>query len=342
MIKSITFNEGGKGYIYKKVQEPHKPKRHNSREEMVYDKHPERFGQDMEAYEKKLAEYKKDPDAYVLPCAKNLVGRTFTFEPGKINILFGPNASGKTTILRSIAGEAMCFDGFTSPLTLDQLSFYGLGDSDTMKDILNTQANMKKNSSDVDWDGAPVYYHNFAERQKNGRTCGSLVGSVLDNIMEETAFVFESGSKSSGQLEKIIMNRVLNSAAGQYKMHDIIDTNQKIQTSQSMGGMNSYYRGLYDSQREYFSKKPMYDVESTVTLLLDEVDKSLDITAQLMLYQKALPLLVEKFGTQVILVSHNPLVLSSLIKGNPLYNIISVDDKYTEEITKQLSGVHYE
>ena len=43
---------------------------------------------------------------------KNVVERTFEFFPDRINILFGPNQCGKTTVLRAIAHSIGIIDGW--------------------------------------------------------------------------------------------------------------------------------------------------------------------------------------------------------------------------------------
>jgi hypothetical protein len=67
-------------------------------------------------------------------------------------------------------------------------------------------------------------------------------------------------------------------------------------------------------------------------MLFDEVDKSMDILNVFLLYTEALPMLVEKTGVQIILVSHNPLVLLNKIREK--FNFISIDDEYTNECLK--------
>ena len=45
-----------------------------------------------------MKEYNKNKNNYILGCSSNLIGKKFIFEDKKINVIFGPNASGKTTI----------------------------------------------------------------------------------------------------------------------------------------------------------------------------------------------------------------------------------------------------
>ena len=78
------------------------------------------------------------------------------------------------------------------------------------------------------------------------------------------------------------------------------------------------------------------------TILMDEIDKSLDIFNVAGLYMEAIPRLVRETNCQIILVSHSPLMVSKNIRESKYYNIISMDDKYTEGCMKALSGISFE
>lgn len=47
-------------------------------------------------------------------------------------------------------------------------------------------------------------------------------------------------------------------------------------------------------------------------------------------YSEVLPALSEKYGQQIIIISHSPLVLRDRIYKSDRYNFISIDDEYTE------------
>ena len=44
---------------------------------------------------------------------------------------------------------------------------------------------------------------------------------------------------------------------------------------------------------------------------------------------------------QIIIVSHSPLILTRNIYENPLYNIISMDDEYTDECLDKLKNYSF-
>ena len=93
--------------------------------------------------------------------------------------------------------------------------------------------------------------------------------------------------------------------------------------------------------REYIEKygSDMKD-DCKLTLLLDEIDKSLDITNVVFLYKELLPRLRKVLDLQIIMISHNPIVLSSLLSEDD-YNIISLNQEYTENVYNVLENATF-
>ena len=113
MIKSVTFPKKGEGYIYTKPNNPggapsKKDRRYNDFDTKTFkDKfNQEKYDKDYKEWEADKKFYDENKGKFINPAAEFLVGKTFNFEPGKLNIIFGPNGCGKTTILKAIAGNA--------------------------------------------------------------------------------------------------------------------------------------------------------------------------------------------------------------------------------------------
>lgn len=325
MIKSVTFPLEGVGYIYKKVEKPEKPKKENRYRKTSYD-------EEMEAYKKKLSFYKKHKDEFVLPASKNLVGKTFEFQDGKINVLFGPNACGKTTILKAIAGTAMIEDGFTSFRKPIEFGLFEM-----KRNIQSIVDELKKNSSVVEWDGTPIYYDNFDKTRANSYGMfGNLVGSALQDLRDEIEYHMTSKRISAGQNTLYITNKILRICQEPISMKSLCDNQIKKFT-----GCNETWKKTGKTNYEYFSSYEGFEKEIYPTLVFDEMDKSLDIETVWKLYTEFLPVLVEKYKNQIILVSHSPLILTETIFNNPSYNIVSVDEDYTNSIKETLKNVKF-
>ena len=197
MISLITFPKKGNGYLYQKYEKPEKPDKNNRRSRTSYEER-------LKEYNEELAHYNANKGKFILPAAYNLVGKEFSFEDGKINVLFGPNASGKTTVLRGIAGECLTEDGFTALRTPTEFGFLV-----EKYDVGKVIDRLKKNTAYVQWDGAPLYYDNFAWRKEQSYgSFGGLVGSVLGSMGEEIEYHLACGRASSGQHAVYILNKI--------------------------------------------------------------------------------------------------------------------------------------
>lgn len=342
MFSSITFPKKGSGYIFKKPVRPVKPNRNDYRYNRGFDTNTmksifdeDKFNEDMKEYESELAWYNEHKGKFILPCAKNLVGKTFNFEDGKINLIFGPNGSGKSTIIKAIVGETLIDDGL---ITIHEpIHFRVFGDNFTADSIVDESNRKKMNSSEVVWDGAPVYFDNFENTFKTGYgVFGSITGSVLSDVTEEMIYRVGLSKISAGQNTTYIMNKILRICSKACSTMDIIGPKY----NEYQKG-NSTWKNCANAQLEYYRRHGDLDRKAPITLIFDEVDKSLDIETVWMLYTELFPGIVKATGNQIILVSHNPLVLTEQIYDNPLYNIISVDKKYTKEMKALLKDAKF-
>ena len=344
MIESVYFPKTGYGYLYRKPEKPTKPSKSDSKyldynfDKYKYEFNKDRYQKDLEKYNQQLEFYNNHTGEYICPASANLVDKTFKFVPGKVNLLFGPNGCGKTTILKAIAGEYICTDGFTK--------LAGPSDIRTdychrmcMDDLLAFVNEMKMNSAEIHGDGGAVYYHNFAHTLQRGNSeFGALKGSVLGNDLDEELRYRSSQNKiSSGQNSIYLLEKLISIIGNEMSLKDIVDK----QTKQTMKSCNDSWKAAYDLQCEYFSKFENYAESQPITILLDEIDKSLDISTIWSLYQDVLPSLCEKYGVQIICISHNPFILTKTIRENNMYNIIDVCPEYTNEMIDKLSGVSF-
>lgn len=337
MIKSITFT-GESGYITKKIPEPECNVRGYGLKGYSSKNFSESEKEAIKVYKKKhkhWARYQKD--SYANPqLVKNLMGRKIEFKPGKINLIFGPNASGKTTILKAIAGCGGTTDGY--PTLVGPLDLKSGWDEKLSYDHMTKYiSDMMMNSADIDWDGAPIYYDNFANRKSYG-CIGDMCGSVLgDDIMTEIQYMMSKDKISLGQNTMYLMNRLFDIAKEHLCYADIFKkyVNQDG-TFKKDFGCNDVWGEAYKYQLSYYLSREKSLVKSPSTFLFDELDKSLDIANIYALYTEVLPRLVKETGIQVIIISHSPLVLSDKIRNSEMYNLISTDEQYTKDCLEHL------
>ena len=350
MIKSISFPKRGKGYLYRKLQKPEAPSKsfigkRGGRVGKIYTK--EDYDADLLRYKEELNYYKEHKGEYELGCSKNLVGKTFKFEQNKINILFGPNASGKSTVLQTIAGHALIErDGFARlcpPAAYDFSDFLkeDKENSDKESRIDQYVFRLSKNTSDMIWDGSPVYYHNFENLLYHLKsTRGSLCeySPLINSAGEELDYFTTRDVISQGQNAVILLQRVLSLLSKPTSFSELFK-NEIASVNGTGKYMNNTWVSVYKEQLDYLKSFENFDVISPVTILFDEIDKSLDTLTVWYLYTELLPKFIEKTGSQIILVSHNPLAMMRSIRlDKSMFNIISVDENYTQEFLCLMEG----
>ena len=329
MIKTITFPTEGVGYIYDHIDEPEKPDRcYRPYTSMSQDEYKKAYNK----YYREHKKWEKVKDQYKLPnCHNNLCGKTFKFDDKKVNLIFGPNGSGKSTILKAIAGNAFCIDGFSK--IFDPIEFKnGWGEELTMEHVLKKADELKKNTCTVVWDGAPIYYDNFERTEKEGYSMiGGYEGDLL-SMQEEFSYRMGSPRVSAGQKGMYLLSKILRLSKTPCSLEDIV-----LRKAGDISRMNDTWANCRRRQFEYIAQFEHYSDKVPFTFLFDELDKSLDIPSVYKIYAEFFPEFVEKSGCQIITVSHNPLVLSKQIFDSENYNIISIDNEYTNEVRELLS-----
>ena len=352
MIKSITFHEGG--YItsrsertvflesgQKKIDQ-YKKEKSPSHWECMSDNG---FIRNCRLIEDE--DYKVEDIGYTNPqLVQNLLDRKMVFEGGKINVIFGPNASGKTTILKALAAYCCCgtsdnLDGWTNRFFItphNASNAYDIFDRKSQNDDEVVEDSIRQimvNRADVEWDGVPVYSDNFFNRKTVG-SLGELSGSIFgDSGFEELHYHMEKGKMSKGQNSIFILNKITAMMQNEVSLDDILGDRKLDANDRWVSMFNANIRRL----ERIYGESEHQNLKNT--FMFDEMDKSMDIMNVAFLYGDLLPALVKRFGVQIIIVSHSPLILTRNIYENPLYNIISMDDEYTSECLEKLKNFSF-
>ena len=195
----------------------------------------------------------------------------------------------------------------------------------TQEDLYKLINKCAGNDVEICWDGSPVYFENFSGRV-NTESFDDLSGGLINGIAEEVNFIINSKHISQGEKSLYIFNKLVDVC--KHKGKPIYD----------IPASNDYQIDAAKAGIEYFSKykNALYNNK---TVLLDEIDKSLDIINVITLYKTVLPDIMHKTGTQFIIVSRSPLMLSNIIQGNDDYNFISIDSEYTDNIKNIFSCI---
>jgi len=222
------------------------------------------------------------------------------FKPG-LNLLIGPNGSGKSTIVLTLAKFFHCAQGGFQRVTENSISDSFMEDFKDKKYWDNYI--FKADNIKVVHDGSPVSY--FAA----GSTVGIKYGAFDDDF-------FEEGLKnlmckgSSGQTIAIGLNRVTHSFP-------------EIKYMMNKKHVNKTWAGWIERIEK--SLEPNIPKTDSPTLLLDEVERSLDIKNHIKLVNMVIPRLLEA-KVQIIMATHSPLFLKKKYNAN----IIELEEGYLE------------
>lgn len=257
---------------------------------------------------------------------EDLKDRTFKFPAGKINILYGPNGCGKTTILKMLAANtgldhsAKNFGGggWSGPpmrSILDELKFPGVFQKLTPG----------KCKANVEWDGVPAFY--------NSATLGDDLNMSYivsgpedspDGLMdgrEQLSLIM--GHHSEGELRAYKLGKVLDAITKTTKPKPHIKPRKGATEIEKQ--YSNYVRGLRGSK-----KKCVY------TLLWDEPDRSLSIDNQIKVWTNILPHILTE-DLQIIIATHSAII--PLLPDFDFFNIIDVTKGYLDKSRMQLMHI---
>ena len=239
--------------------------------------------------------------------------------------------------MKSIAAHAFCKDGFSKFLEPYDFNIWNISESeldiyDTYRDALRKKIyTFYGTSSIIDWDGSPIYFHNFENRRSYG-SIGELTGSIIGSIGEEINYIMGRDRSSSSQNMFYQFSKLSKLMSKSITFEDILETPKKKYLNERV---NENWSTAYKVQEEYYKSFPMsYDRNGQNTYLLDEIDKSMDILNVNEQYTNVLPKMLDKYGTQIIIISHSPIVLRDEIFKSDKYNFISMDEEYTQKCKK--------
>ena len=273
----------------------------------------------------------------------NLLGKKFVFEPHKINVIFGENAAGKSTIINTLAAYCQCGDAdnldgwtninFVKPLPSHSfLSSSEENDEKYVQQVVEDNINrLMKNNAVVEWDGIPVYNDSFSNRKMLGQL-GELTGSVLDSVLDEALWL--TSRRSLGEKSIAILCKMIPKLEKPFTLEECLSCVKKDYNNI----WKVYQKALVQRLKRLNSG---FSGEPVNTFMFDEIDKSMSISNVVTLYTKILPSLVEKTGCQIIIVSHSPVIITDQVYDSRFYNIINVTEGYAEECESILSGFKF-
>ncbi|CAH7409390.1 putative AAA_23 domain-containing protein [Vibrio chagasii] len=258
----------------------------------------------------------KDPFSYIQhrPSIKAMQGKKIEFKEG-LNIIAGPNGSGKTSILKAIAHHLAANDSGMSMLTPNWTA-----NISTSGGALTDQELKLENYIEIEHDGQPIFFGDPT------RTIGISKYGQLDDAfytegtMEQLAMSEESsGERTSRRMMPFL--ELLTSGG--------VELPDSIAVNLPKGTPSFEAIGRLAIEHNFRASIP----KGVTTILLDEADSALSLLNQILLWERVLKDKSIYKNFQVIVVSHSSLSLD--VEGA---HYIDLKDGWTQACRDAING----
>lgn len=261
---------------------------------------------------------------------KTVLDQTFEFKPG-LNVIFGPNGCGKSTLINAITTHGLTVNGWSNinigPFQMER-GFNPNGDDDYS--IRNYFERRMKCIAEVDIDG-PVYFVNpgVTENEHDGYRDGQNLGDNTLSVAAELVLRMEKSTRSTGEFCMSHQGQILT---------NLMDGTWSFNPD-SIRNMYEYRKDMANSNWAACAKV-VYDYASTTvlkggapTIVLDEPEEHLSFEIAVGLFQNIIPTLIKR-GYQVIVATHF-ILAPFMVKDT---NVISID-RNLDKMKDYLLGV---
>jgi predicted ATPase len=237
----------------------------------------------------------------------NIRKKKFEFKPG-LNILFGPNGCGKSTILKTLAGRLGILNGgHTKIITARDLD---RTNKDIVSNLSNINIKKEKVGCTIETDGSRGFYYRGNEITSENISSfffhnEDMSPDGITSFEEQIAGLTGTPSHGTQQTQKIFK---------------VLEKISKIPPKDTLQTPNP-------PELEFLQQQLWKNIPETekFTILLDEPDNHLEIPFQHLFLLRVLPNLAKNH--QIIVATHNPIALKI---PKTVAHFVDFNKKYTE------------
>lgn len=218
--------------------------------------------------------------------------KTFKFTSG-INVLYGPNGCGKSTVLGMAAAYCGCklqggWSTFVEPSIANRETPY----PDRCCTLSPGQC-----KATVAWDGTPTFLH---KSSVSDAPVTSFDDYYSDGIMSQFEKLAIGKQTSTGQMRVVHIKKLVAQLEACFGYNDLLSKPNPRRST-----VNIVWEKAMDDFTAYAASKSL---KGPITVILDEPDRSFDIDNQWKLWNSVIPHIGRKF--QVIVATHSPFALA--------------------------------
>tara|TARA_R100001244_G_scaffold25113_4_gene25686 strand:- start:122726 stop:123589 length:864 start_codon:yes stop_codon:yes gene_type:complete len=244
----------------------------------------------------------------------SLKDRTFKFTKG-VNILFGPNGCGKTTLMQIMGSYSGCpeFGGWSK--FVDPYIKKGRPFPQGFQDLAPGGKSLSENEelASIVWNGAPSFLHMAHRSDQDMQYFGEEHDLLTD--MQRLSSVLKRRSSGQERLARIAaLCETLQAPPDLSVVNDLVKN------------ANDEFVNAEDEFRAFVARCKEENEDGPVTCLLDEPTRSMDIITTVAFWRNVVPRLAE--SCQLIIATHCPLVLLAPPPGDGYYNMVDMREGY--------------
>lgn len=238
----------------------------------------------------------------------------FTFTDG-VNVLFGPNGCGKSTVINILAAYSSVPVGMGARGGWSKYLEPTIDQKPRFPNAYISQSPGKCKAK-IEWNGLPTFLHSASLSDAPIQFFGEDGDGIMTDV-DQIQTIFSKPSQGQSRIVKLL------------KLKDTLKNPPNLRTMPATDHMNSTWQKMFSAQHAYLKT---LSGEGRMTILFDEPDRSLAIPLQIQFWTHYLPNLAKEF--QIIIATHSfvPIFVNK-------FSIIDMQKGYVRESCEAIRSI---